>query len=597
MINNTSPTPYSNKSGNSFWRTGVANVDLGNETFPLLHQMDLGTNNPRISSIGSCFAQHVGKWLNTAGYSFNQSKIEINQVSSFAFGNLYTPKCLLQWFDIADKKSSFDRSCAIDSNGNKFFDLLRPSFNPSGFDSKDYLINARTKAALEMIETIAVTDVLIFTLGLTEAWKDNDNVYYPSCPGVISGAFDDSIYHFYNFSYEEIRADLEEVSTRLKAINPDIKIILTVSPVPLTATATDKHVMIANQHSKSILRTVAGSLCDNSSDFDYFPSYEIITVPSSGDFRFESNLRSVTPKAVNYVMDHFSSALNPHNESTPTRKEQLKTQTLNVDTTANSEVVCEDEMLEATKDLQGDPLKSSLSELTLFGDSHMGKLSTSFSKMNIQHCGGMVMNGSGFAQKKFALCDAECFVPLESAASRKIWSVILNNLHAHEQTTSPIKSTLITNVGMQTHQSVSRFSTWLNMTYPEGKTEVSTKDFVDYFNEDLTDQLSILLKLHGKGHKVIVVSDPPFSKYFAESKSMSSLIYSYFNAMEYVCSQLGISFFNAAATFDDEISDPENYASSITYADGNHDWIHGNDKYYTWLAEKLMELVNRPTSD
>jgi len=596
-MHSSGSTPYSDKGETFFWRTGVASIQLGQETFTQLHQIELGIKNPRISSIGSCFAQHVGKWLNAGGYLFNQSKIETTQVSSFAFGNLYTPRCLLQWFRILDKTSQFDVGCAIYSHNNKYYDLLRPNFNPNGFDSQADLVAARIAATTEMLETIAVTDVLIFTLGLTEAWKDNNHVYYPSCPGVISGVFDESLYRFCNFSYEEIRTDLEDIAARLQAINPKIKVILTVSPVPLTATATNKHIMVANQHSKSILRSVAGFLCDNRSDFDYFPSYEIITVPGAGDFRFESNLRSVTPKAVNYVMRHFSSVLGEPDPLNQTQATQAQADTLQVTTSENDEVVCEDEMLEATRTLQGNPVKQPLSELTLFGDSHMGKLSTSLSGMNIQHCGGMVMNGSGFSQKKFALCDTEYFVPLESAASRKLWSVILDNLTGHEQSETPTRSTIITNLGMQTHQNIARFSTWLNMTYPEGISEISTQEFVDYFNEDLTEQLSILLKLHNKGHKVIVVSDPPFSKHFEESKSMANIIYSYFDAMEYVWSQLGISFFNAATAFDEETSDPENYRSNITYDDGNHDWIHGNEKYYSWLAEKLMALVNPPMPD
>ncbi|ABV37699.1 conserved hypothetical protein [Shewanella sediminis HAW-EB3] len=586
-------TPYSDKGETFFWRTGVASIKLGQETFTQLHQIDLGIDNPRISSIGSCFAQHVGKWLNAGGYSFNQSKIETNQVSSFAFGNLYTPRCLLQWFDIAETESGFDKSCAIYSDADKYYDLLRPNFNPDGFNSQADLVAARIAAATEMLETIAVTDVLIFTLGLTEAWKDCSNVFYPSCPGIISGVFDDSRYSFHNFSYEEIRTDLEKISTRLKTINPGIKIILTVSPVPLTATATGKHIMVANQHSKSILRTVAGFMCDNRTDFHYFPSYEIITVPCAGDFRFESNLRSVTPKAVNYVMRHFGSVLGAQTESTLAQDPQQKIEVISSD---NDEVVCDEEMLEAASKLQDNPIEQPLSDLTLFGDSHMAKLSKSLIDMDVRHCGGMVMNGSGFSQKKFALCDTEYFVPLENAASRKLWSVIFANLSGHEHSEAPTNSTIITNLGMQTHQNISRFATWLNMTYPEGKSEVSTQEFVDYFNEDLTEQLSILLKLHNQGHNVIVVSDPPFSQYFEESKSMSNIIYSYFDAMEYIWNEFGIRFFNAATTFDKEISDPQSYISDIIYDDGNHDWIHGNEKYYSWLAEKLMPLVNQPTS-
>ncbi|MEC4726540.1 GSCFA domain-containing protein [Shewanella sp. D64] len=589
----TDSTPYNNQGKYAFWRTAVASIELGQEEFTQLHQIDIAIKNPRISSIGSCFAQHVGKWLNSGGYQFNQSKLETNQISSFAFGNLYTPRCLLQWFDMGDNDKSFDINSAVYTHNSIYFDLLRPSFNPEGFDSQAELVTARLAASNEMRKTILATDLLVFTLGLTEAWKDNSDVYYPSCPGVVSGLFDDSIYTFHNFSYEEIRTDLEEIATRLKSINPQIQIILTVSPVPLTATMTNKHIMVANQHSKSLLRTVAGFLSDNHVDFSYFPSYEIITVPGAGDFRFEKNLRSVTPQAVNYVMQHFRSVIDKTTHVISPQEKTVNTLQSGINVSSSDEVVCEDELLEAAMKLQVNPTQQQKIDISLFGDSHMGKLSTAFSKIDIQHCGGMVMNGSGFSQKKFAMCDAEYFVPLESAVSRKLWSRILNNLNNHLQDKTTANSTIITNLGMQTHQNISRFSTWLEQTYPEGVAEITTKEFVDYFNDDLTDQLSILLKLHNHGHRVIVVSDPPFCQYFKESKSMTNIIYSYFYAMEYVWSQLGITFFNAAAIFDQEVSDPQSYLSDIEYDDGNHDWIHGNDKYYTWLAEKLLTLVNQ----
>ncbi|ACA85875.1 GSCFA domain-containing protein [Shewanella woodyi] len=583
-------TPYSHQGDSSFWRTGVADIELGHEIFPKLHNIHLNQHTPRISSIGSCFAQHVGKWLNAGSYLFNQSKLESNQVSSFAFGNLYTPRGFLQWFDIEDRGSQLDINCATYCKDNRYYDLLRPNFNPAGFDSLADLVTARSEASAEMRATITTTDVLVFTLGLTEAWRDNEDVFYPSCPGIISGKFDDSIYQFHNFSYEELCADLKAISARLKSINPTIQIILTVSPVPLTATMTDKHILVANQGSKSLLRTVAGFMSDHYSEFSYFPSYELITVPNAGDFRFESNLRSVTPQAVNYVMQHFKTVIDKQSSPKTVHDETAQTTIEQPDT---NEVVCEDELLEATKKLQESQQQTQKVNLTLFGDSHMGKLSRSLNQMDIPHCGGMVMNGSGFSQKKFAMCDAEYFVPLESAISRKLWSEILVNLNTHQQDKTLANSTIITNLGMQTHQNISRFSKWLEQTYPEGVDEITTKEFVDYFNDDLTDQLSILLKLHNQGHTVIVVSDPPFCQYFKESKSMTNLIYSYFYAVEYVWSQFGLTFFNAATTFDQEVTDPETYLSEIQYADGNHDWIHGNDKYYSWLANKLIPLIQQ----
>lgn len=590
-MQNTNATPYYDRDEIFFWRSGVASISLGQDKFNKSHQIDLSVENPRISSVGSCFAQHVGKWLNNEGYSFNQSALATDQTSSFAFGNLYTPRCLLQWFDIIDKNKQFDAGCAIYVENNRYYDLLRPSVNPDGFDTEDNLVEARILAATEMYQTIVNTDLLIFTLGLTECWEDLNHVFYPSCPGVISGKFNDEQYKFHNFTYDEICSDLKRLESCLTSINPNIKVILTVSPVPLTATMTNKHILVANQHSKSLLRTAASFMTDNYTNFEYFPSYELITVPTAQDFRFEANLRSVTPEAVNYVMEHFRSVLSHADHYNSPLNENLASIELTSTKTDIDEVVCDEELIESATNLQQQTIKPPRCQLTLFGDSHMSKLSTALNNMNVEHCGGMVMNGSGFSQKKFALCDAEYFVPLESAISRKLWSAIFDNLSEHEQKSPPLTSIVITNLGLQIHQNINRFTTWLKQTYPEGIAEISLKEFVDYFNDDLTEQLSILLKLHKNGHRVIVVSDPPFSKYFEESKEMTNLIYAYFNALEYIWTEFGVTFFNAALAFDEEIQDPENYLSTIEYASGQHDWFHGNDRYYAWLAEKIVALT------
>ena len=70
-------------------------------------------------------------------------------------------------------------------------------------------------------------------------------------------------------------------------------ILLTVSPVPLTATASGSHVLVSSTYSKSVLRAVAGDLCSECKHIDYFPSYEIITNPRLHSSAFANNLRSV----------------------------------------------------------------------------------------------------------------------------------------------------------------------------------------------------------------------------------------------------------------------------------------------------------------
>ena len=91
----------------------------------------------------------------------------------------------------------------------------------------------------------------------------------------------------------------------MQQINPTVRFVLTVSPVPLTATATSSHVLLATTYSKSVLRAVAGSLAERFADVDYFPSYEVVMSHPSRGIYFEQNMRSVTPAGVEAVMAYF----------------------------------------------------------------------------------------------------------------------------------------------------------------------------------------------------------------------------------------------------------------------------------------------------
>jgi hypothetical protein len=87
--------------------------------------------------------------------------------------------------------------------------------------------------------------------------------------------------------------------------------ILTVSPVPLVATAETDHVLTATVYSKSVLRAVAGELAAGDDCVAYFPSYELITGALARGQYFEENMRSVKPEGVAYVMQHFLEAHPP----------------------------------------------------------------------------------------------------------------------------------------------------------------------------------------------------------------------------------------------------------------------------------------------
>ena len=68
--------------------------------------------------------------------------------------------------------------------------------------------------------------------------------------------------------------------------------------MPLVATATDSHVVVATTRSKAILRVAAGEVADARANVYYFPAYEIVSGPQAPHDFFEPDRREVSSRAV-----------------------------------------------------------------------------------------------------------------------------------------------------------------------------------------------------------------------------------------------------------------------------------------------------------
>ena len=146
--------------------------------------------------------------------------------------------------------------------------------------------------------------VLVFTPGLTEAWVSRaDGAVFPACPGTVAGEFDASRHAFHNMSISEVIDDLNEFIREVRKLNKLLRIILTVSPVPLVATATGGHVLPATIYSKSVLRVAVDEAARANEDVTYFPAYEIVTGPQAPWDFFEPDRRNVSKAAIETVMD------------------------------------------------------------------------------------------------------------------------------------------------------------------------------------------------------------------------------------------------------------------------------------------------------
>lgn len=313
-------SPYDGLDERAYWRSAVANCKP-TRLQGLYDPRFLIGPGTRIMTAGSCFAQHVHRAMTEAGYDVIDVEPVPEHVDkavaaryfygrfSARTGNVYTARQLLQ---LCQEAAGLHHPAhPVWSTDRGFIDALRPNVEPHGFVTPDAVLLSRAEHLELFSAALRQTDVLIFTLGLTETWADAETgTVYPTAPGVIGVPLDPAAaIAFKNLTHDDVTCDLRALLAHLRGINPAIRVLLTVSPVPLTATATGGHVLLASTASKAILRAAVATIMANDSSIDYFPSLEIITNPAARSKFFADNLRDPTPNGVATVMALFLASM------------------------------------------------------------------------------------------------------------------------------------------------------------------------------------------------------------------------------------------------------------------------------------------------
>ena len=346
--------PYSSLPGQAFWKFCRLSQDFASTL--IYTPKFVITNDHAITTAGSCFAQNIGHYLRAS--KANLLDLEpaphgLNLQNQYAFGyglysarygNIYSAKQLAQLVKEVSAKQA--RQNIVWEHNGGFYDALRPMIEPNGLSCPDEVLAHRQDHITRLHKLFRSTDVFIFTLGLTECWMSKTSkLAFPTCPGVVAGHYNADEYYFHNARYHEIQDDLLNAFSGLKCLNPVMKFLLTVSPVPLTATATGDHVLSATTYSKSTLRAVAGDLATDHRCIDYFPSYELITAgPYQGQF-FTPNLRQVTQAGIDLVMSVFFGAHKGLLKTLPIENGRVIPQRF-TDSMPDNEI-CEDLLLDA----------------------------------------------------------------------------------------------------------------------------------------------------------------------------------------------------------------------------------------------------------
>lgn len=275
------------------------------------------TRQTKIASAGSCFAVNIGKKLREWGYNYfitepappglSEEEFRYGAYDRFnaRYGTIFNIPSMRQLVErgarLWEPKPliyQYRGNASDMSDDGMWFDPYREGVHfksPEDWEAT----YPRFQEGIERM--IHEADVFVFTLGLTEVWYFlNDGSYLSRVPwNLVTGLLGKQI-----LTIEENLAELERLYEIWTSINPNMRFIVSVSPVPLTATfQKDKHVVVATHQAKCTLRCVAEQFAARHDNVDYFPSFEAVMYGSPTPF--EEDGRHISKDSVSRAMNMF----------------------------------------------------------------------------------------------------------------------------------------------------------------------------------------------------------------------------------------------------------------------------------------------------
>ena len=279
-------------------RTGANRVEpVCTPAFDVPFRFDPGE---AVFTVGSCFARNVEQELVSRGFTLPTREVlrrpAFQKVEPAVLNNFGTPSIHNEFaWAFGEKPYELDDHI-VELAAGKWADVhLIPSIRP---DTREN-VAARREAIREAYKASAQCRVIIMTLGYVEVWFDTKTGFYLNStprPGMLRA--DPERYRLRVLSFEETWHHLDAaLKLIVKHGHPDVRVVLTVSPVPLASTHRSEDVILANTYSKSVLRVAAETARATHPFVTYFPSYESITL-SDRKQAWKDDQVHVTPEIV-----------------------------------------------------------------------------------------------------------------------------------------------------------------------------------------------------------------------------------------------------------------------------------------------------------
>jgi len=238
----------------------------------------------KVVTIGSCFAEVIGAKLQD-----NKADVLVNP-----FGTIFNPISVSKLLQLVAGKSIDLEQSLVQRDGIWYSYDLHSSLSSPNKTELLQLVEDRVQQTRAQLQTARL---LIITLGTAVSYTlTNSGTIVANCHKLPAKQFRRTL-----LTIEEITASFDTAYQALKELNPDLQIILTVSPVRHV-----KETLPTNSISKSILRVATHYITERYADVLYFPAYEIM-LDDLRDYRFYGqDMLHPTPTAEDYIWQKFT---------------------------------------------------------------------------------------------------------------------------------------------------------------------------------------------------------------------------------------------------------------------------------------------------
>jgi hypothetical protein len=240
------------------------------------------THQTPVVLIGSCFAENIGEKL--IEYKFTT---DVNP-----FGVLFNPASVAQGLDILTDDFLF-----TEENLHFYHNEWISFFHHGKFSHSDKqrCLDTINTSLINSRDFLTKADFLILTLGSTTIYKYQGKVV-ANCHKLPQKEFQQL-----TLDFNDIVSTMANSIEKLRAINQNIRIIFTVSPVRYI-----KNNMIENALSKAQLIVAVHELLKRIKKSYYFPAFEIM-MDDLRDYRFYNHdMIHPSQMAIDYIWNFFS---------------------------------------------------------------------------------------------------------------------------------------------------------------------------------------------------------------------------------------------------------------------------------------------------